>query len=374
MKAVLLRSPGDLAVEDIPAPRPREDEVLLRVEACGICGSDVRYFHGGNPWSEQTLGTTKPNPPNMVLGHEFAGRIVDVGHRSLRKRLGQRVAVLAYKACGQCYHCKIGRHNLCAHVKHIGHSAGWDELERGEYNPGGMAEFCRVWDAMAYQIPDSISPAAAALLDGLAVAIHAAGKAGLNEQALDEEFDHVLIMGSGAIGLLILQVARVFGAKFIISADSYSTPLEIATQLGADAVVNVQQEDPEDRVMEHTRGQGVNVVFDTVGSHKTFVQSLKLLRRGGRLILLALPFFQSVRGQAQEISFDPLLLSGERVVMSSANNTYPCFPLAIELMERGRVKAEPIVTHQYPLMDAAEAFRVAEDKAENEAVKVILTL
>jgi 2-desacetyl-2-hydroxyethyl bacteriochlorophyllide A dehydrogenase len=304
----------------------------------------------------------------MVLGHEFAGRIVDMGHESLRKRLGQRVAVLAYKACGQCYQCQVGRHNLCAYVKHIGHSAGWDDLEDGEYNPGGMAEFCRVWDAMAYQIPDCISPAAATLLDGLAVAIHAAHKAGLNEsqQTRDGEFDYVLIMGSGAIGLLILQVARVFGAKSIISADNYAKPLEIAAQLGADAVVNVRLENLEDSVMEYTWDQGVNVVFDTVGSHKTLIQSLKLLRRGGRLILLAIP--------SQEVSFDPSLLSGERVIMSSANNTYPCFPLAIELMESGKVKADPIITHQYPLMEAAEALRMAEAKQENDAIKVILTL
>lgn len=370
MKAVLLRSPGDLVVEDIPIPQPREDEVLLKVEACGICGSDIRYFHDENPWSMQTLGIRKPNPPNMVLGHEFAGRIVDVGHESLRKRIGQRVAVLAYKACGECYHCKTGRHNLCAYVKHIGHSAGWDDLENGEYNPGGMAQFCRVWDAMAYQIPDSISPAAATLLDGLAVAIHAVGKVGpipisvgKSQQAQDGEFDSVLIMGSGAIGLLILQVARVFGAKSIISADNYAKPLEIAAQLGADAVVNVQQEKLEDRVMKHARDQGVNVVFDTVGSHRTFVQSLKLLRRGGKLILLAMP--------SQEVSFDASLLSGERIIMSSANNAYPCFPLAIELMASGKVKADPIVTHQFPLMEAAEAFRVAEAKEGNEAIKVI---
>lgn len=367
MKAVLLRSPGDLDVAEIPIPQARDDEVLLKVEACGICGSDVRYFHGENPWSKQTLGISKLNPPNMVLGHEFAGRIVDVGHRSLQERLGQRAAVLAYKACGECYQCKIGRHNLCAYVKHIGHSAGWDELENGEYNPGGMAEFCRVWDAMAYQIPESISAAAATLLDGLAVAIHAAGKAGLDkgQRAQDGEFDHVLIMGSGAIGLLILQVARVFGAKSVISADNYARPLEIAGQLGADVMINVQREELEDRVMEYTRGQGVNVVFDTVGSHNTLVQSLKLLRRGGKLILLAVP--------SQEVSFDPALLSGERVIMSSANNAYPCFPLAIELMGSGKVKADPIVTHQYPLVDAPEAFRVAEDKEKNDALKVVLT-
>ena len=366
MKAVLLRSPGNLAVAEIPSPLPREDEVLLEVEACGICGSDVRYFHGENPWSMQTLGISKPNPPNMVLGHEFAGKIVDIGHKSLRERLGQRVAVLAYKACGKCYYCKIGRHNLCADVKHIGHSTGWNELEAGEYNPGGMAEFCRVWDTMAYEIPDSISPAAATLLDGLAVAVHAANKAGLNGdgQARNGEFDHILIMGSGAIGLLILQVARVFGAKSIISVDNNAKPLDIANQLGADAVINVQLEELEDRVMAHTRGQGVNVVFNTVDSDKTLVQSLKLLRRGGRLILLAVPY--------QELSFDPFLLSGERVIMSSANNAYSCFPKAIELMRSNEVKADPIITHLYPLAEAVEAFRVAENKEKSGAIKVIL--
>ena len=367
MKAVLLRASGDLAVADIPVPRPRDDEVLLKVEACGVCGSDVRYFHGDNPWSTQTLGTRETSPPNMVLGHEFAGRIVDVGHESLRKRLGQRVAVLAYKACGECYQCTMGRHNLCAQVKHIGHSTGWDDLEPGEYNPGGMAEFCQVWDSMAFQIPDSISPAAATLLDGLAVALHAASKAELSRdsQSRDGEFAHVLIMGSGAIGLLIQQVVRAFGAKRIISVDNHQKPLEIAAQLGVDAVINSSSQDLEAHVMKETDGQGANVIFDTVGSNETLVQSLKMLRRGGKLIMLAIP--------SQKITLDPLLFSGERVIMSSANNMYWCFPQAIELMKSGKVKADPIITHQYSLSEAVEAFHVAEAKEGNEAVKVILT-
>ena len=229
-----------------------------------------------------------------------------------------------------------------------------------------MAEFCRAWDDMVYQIPDSISPFAATLLDGLAVAIHAAGRAGFdgNGQAQDGELDHVLIMGSGSIGLLILQVVRTFGAKSVISADSYPKPLEIAAQSGAEAVVNVRSEYLEGIVMERTQGLGANVIFDTVGSPETLVQSLKLLRRGGKLILLAVP--------SQGLSLDPSLLSGERVIMSSANNAYPCFPLAIELMKSGKVKADPIITHHYPISDAAKAFQVAEAKVENEAIKVVI--
>lgn len=239
MKAVLLKSPGSLSVEEIPIPKPKSDEVLLKVEACGICGSDIRYFHGENPWSKQTLGVSKPNSPNMVLGHEFGGKIVDVGHESLKNRIGQRVAVLAFKACGECYYCRIGRENLCANVKHIGHSAGWDEMRIGGYSPGGMAEYCRVWSEMAYEIPDSISPSSATLLDGLAVAIHASGKAGLKAGKGEKGIENVLIVGSGTIGLLILQVARAFGAMLIISVDSQDKPLDAATQLGVDAAINV---------------------------------------------------------------------------------------------------------------------------------------
>ncbi len=117
--------------------------------------------------------------------------------------------------------------------------------------------------------------------------------------------------------------------------------------------------------MKETDGQGTTVIFDTVGSSETLIQSLKMLRRGGKLILLAVP--------SQKVTLDPLLLSGERVIMSSANNMYWCFPQAIELMKSGKVKADPIITHQYSLSEAVEAFHVAEDKEKNEAVKVILT-
>jgi len=286
VKAVILKSPGHLVIEDIPVPRPRADEVLIEVEACGICGSDIRYFHGENPWAKQTLGISKSNSPNMVLGHEFGGKIVEAGSKSLQKRVGQRVAVLAYKACGECYQCKLGRHNLCGYVKHIGHSAGWDdEIRSGEYNPGGMAQFCRVWSDMAYQIPDSIDSASATLLDGLAVAIHATGKAGLKKDTkpLDGEFEHVLIMGSGTIGLLIQQVAKAFGAKNIISADNNARPLEVAIQLGADYVINVKEKNIESQVIRLTNAYGVNAIFETVGTGQTIVQSLELICRNSSI-------------------------------------------------------------------------------------------
>jgi len=350
MKAVVVERPGQLVVADVPRPEPLADEALVKVAACGICGSDIRYLHGDNPWASQTLGQKKPNPPNMALGHEFAGTIVGVGAAVSRARIGERVGVLAYRGCGRCLYCQTGRHNLCGEVEHIGHAAGWDT---GEVNPAGMAEYCRVWADMAYPLPPRVTFEQACLLDGLAVAIHACN------QGRVARGEHLALIGSGALGLLILQTARLSGAMRIVCMDTCPKPLDVARQLGADECQLVKAV-PE---CGSWRGQ-FDVAFDTVGSRETLTEALALLRRGGRAVLMAHP--------SDAVPVDTRLLSGERSLLTSANNPYPDFPAAIELVDSGRVRVDPLITHSFPLEQAVAAFAVAEDKEKHGAIKVLI--
>ncbi len=355
MKAVVIKKPHYLVVRDLPRPKPRPDEVLVKVAACGICGSDIRYFHGDNPWAKQTLGEWRENPPNMPLGHEFAGTIAEVGEESLQYRLGQRVAVLAYKGCGECSYCRAGNHHLCGSVRHIGHSAGWEDEE---WNPAGMGEYCRVWSEMAFNLPGTITFEQATLLDGLAVSIHACmqGRIGLGSSAL--------IIGTGAIGLLILQVARLSGARRAVCCDKQTGPLSIARELGADSCLQVSENRKLSDLDIQNSDARFDVVFDCIGSSETVLGGLQLLRRGGRLVAMAL--------SADRFQLPATLLSGERSLTTSANNGYAEFQTAMGLMVSGKVRVDPLITHRFPLSEAAKAFEVAEDKDRYNAIKVIV--
>jgi len=354
VRAVVLREPGRLEVAEIPEPAPEGDQVLVRVRACGICGSDLRYLHGENPWSQHTLGVRLPSPRNMVLGHEFAGEVVGAGSSELEARVGERVAVLAYRGCGRCLFCRRGQPNLCADTAHIGHGAGWSGAS---YNPGGMAELCPVWSEMAYPLPEEISFDEASLLDGTAVAVHAVTRAEVGAG------DWVVVLGCGPIGLLALQVARTRGAH-VVAAEVAAAALAVAADLGAEMVVRAEGQSLREGVDRATGGVGAAAVLNSVGAPESIVEAMGLVRRGGRQVLLAL--------ESGEVTLPLSALAGERVLTVSANNTYPEFGQALSLMAAGAVRGGPLITHHFPLDRAAEAFEAAERRAETGAIKVVL--
>lgn len=355
MKAAILEAPFTIKLKSIPTPKPRIDEVLLKVAACGICGSDVRYFMGENPWSLHTLGVEEPIPQNTILGHEVSGLVVDAGSPEFEDMVGSRVGVIAFKSCGRCYYCLRGLHNLCGDMLHIGHDGRW----RGrEYIPGGYAEYMPLWWDKAHPIPDRISFEEATQLDGLAVAVHAVGRADIKPS------DTVAVVGAGPIGLMILQVARAMGACRIIAVDVRSKPLEVAGDLGADSTIDVSRAGIYDSLVKETGGIGVDAIFDTVCSESTITQCLKSLARRGRLILVAL--------NRLDIKLNLLDLSGERVVTSSSNNLYHEYTIAVNLLSSGRVRVKPFITHIFSLDEVEKAFHVAIHKDEYEAIKIIL--
>jgi len=355
MKAAILKSKFNLTLEDVPMPILEHDQVLIRVKACGICGSDIHYFRGLNPWSLYTLGIEEPLPPKVILGHEVAGEIVNVGSYVPKSRIGERVGVMAFKPCGKCYYCRIHQYNLCAYEKHIGHDGHWGDVE---YIPGGMAEFCPVWDDNAYPLPENISFEEGTQLDGLSVAVHAVRRSQLKVG------DSVVVIGCGPIGLMILEVSKAFGALKLYAIDRWDKPLDVASKLGADGVINITKEDdPVKRIINFTK-IGSNVVFDTVGSAKTIIEGLKMLRRGGVLVLLA--------GFRDSPPLHLKLLSGERVIMSSSNALPHDYHTAVSLLQSRRVKVKPFITHRLSLSEINKAFNIATNKEEYGALKVIV--
>ncbi len=282
-------------------------------------------------------------------------RQVEVGSSELKDRIGERVGVIAFKSCGKCFQCRRGMHNLCANMLHIGHDGRWKGVE---YVPGGFAEYMPIWDDKAHPIPDNISYEEATQLDGLAVAVHAVGRGGVGPG------DSVAIIGQGPIGLMIMQVSKVAGATMAIAIDVRETPLEIASKLGADVTLNSRKERVVEEVLRITHGEGVMAVFDTVGSEETVIQGLKMLARGGRLVLVAL--------SKRKITIDLTMLSGERILTSSANNLYHEYTIAVNLLGSGKVKVKPFITHVFSLDEIEEAFKVAIHKEDYDAIKVVV--
>jgi threonine dehydrogenase-like Zn-dependent dehydrogenase len=343
--AVVLKKPGSIAVERIQVPQITGPTVTVSMKACGICGSDIRYYQGENPWSLHTLGKNIPSPPNMVLGHEVSG-IVSEGDR--------RVAILAYKGCGKCQYCTSGRENLCDRMEHFGHSAGWKTMP---YYPGGMTETFCIWKGFEYDIPESISFEEATFLDGLAVAIHSVDVSGLVAG------QRIGIIGLGPIGLLAAQVGKARGAEYVTGCDTSPLPVELAKKIGIESTVCGGINELENAYLSPGH-KGLDILIDTVGSEQTIIQGLGLLEKSGTLVLLAI--------YEKSVPLAPIALSGERRIVTAANNEYKDFPQAIELMASGQIVVKPLITHRYALKDAQKAFDTVLDKDKNKAFKVVL--
>ncbi len=349
MIAVVLHAPNDLKVEQVPVPQVRAGEVLLKVGACGICGSDLRYLVGENPWAKHTLGYEHPNPPDMILGHEIGGTVVT-------DEIERRVGVLSFRTCGECRYCRTGRPNLCPNTQHLGHGAGWE----GQ-NPGGMAQYCPVWEDYLFDLPDEIGLDEATFLDGLGVAVHAVARADIVPSSA------VLVLGAGPIGLSIAQVAVAQGARRVVVTDVYETPLECARELGLGPCLNVAGADVEAVVVELRKAggeEGFSAVFDTTGQAAVQQQALDVLDRGGTLVAVA--------GVAEGLVLDQSSLAGERRLMTCSNNLVKDFEIGLKLLVSGEVRVKPMITHTYSLRDAEQAFATASNKHETGAMKVVL--
>ncbi|OHB80104.1 MAG: hypothetical protein A2W31_15810 [Planctomycetes bacterium RBG_16_64_10] len=356
MQALVLKAPETLAVMDVPRIEPGPGQVLVRVSRCGICGSDVRYFHGENPWAKQTLGRATPNPPNIILGHEFVGVVVEAHDPCDAHLVGRRVAVNTWIACGRCGFCRNGQENLCPETKHLGHGQGWGKMD---FYPGGMAEYCPAFGSQIYDLPDHVTDDQATFLDPMIAALHAAAV------GVPKPLDKVAIYGAGPIGLLIAQFVKVYGAARTFITDLANENLAAARAVGVDLALNVAQGDSLRAVaLAETGGAGVDLVYNTVGSTDSIVESLAITKKGGTVVLLAT--------KEDEIRFPALLLSGERTLKTSSNAKYADFPHALEMLSNGMVQVEPLITHRFGLSQARQAFDAACNKAATGAIKVIL--
>ena len=341
MKALLLSEYKQLDLVDLPAPLPAEDELLIRIQACGICGSDVHGYDG----------STGRRLPPLVMGHEAAGIVESVGSAVQNFRAGDRVTFDSTVYCGKCFYCARGQINLCENRQVIGVST--PTFRR----MGAFAEFVAVPARIAYHLPDNISYAHAAMIEAVSVAVHGVS---LTPIALD---DTVVVVGAGMIGLLTLQAARRAGAGRVFVLDVDDSRLELARSLGATQTFNSRSADVIPRIIEQTSGRGGDSALECVGSTVPVKLALDSVRKGGNVTLIGKV------APTIELGLQSTVTRQIRLQGSCASSGE--YPTCISLISRGDIRVEPLISAVAPLEDGASWFHRLYER-EPGLLKVVL--
>ncbi|MGY1553146.1 NAD(P)-dependent alcohol dehydrogenase [Microbacterium sp. A588] len=320
-RAAVLAEPGTIVLQERAVPEPASDEVLIRVEAVGVCGSDAHYFRDGR------IGQYVVEAP-LILGHETAGTVVALGANVVTHSVGDRVAIEPGVPCGVCEQCRGGRYNLCAEV--VFHATPPVD--------GTLQNFVAIRADYAYTLPIAVSTEHGALVEPLAVSVWACRKANVGPGS------RVLITGAGPVGLLTAQTARAFGASHITVTDVDPEKLSLAMRLGADTTI------PASDLPEHSGEFDVHI--ECSGNVRATRDGVSHLARGGIAVLVGMGGSDGLDIPASWIQEKELVVTG---VFRYAN----CFPLAIDLLASGRVRVDDLISGRYPLAESAAAIDTA---------------
>lgn len=342
MKAALLHGIRDLRIQDVEAPVPADDEVLIRIRANGICGSDIHFY------AEGRLGPFVVDRP-YIPGHECIGEVAGCGKAVRRRRLGERVVIEPGIPCRKCELCKTGYYNLCPDVVF---------LSAPPIN-GTFAEYAAVAEDFAHPVPDNMTDDQGALVEPVAVGLHAVNVGGVRAG------NSVAILGAGPIGLLTMQCAMAAGAADVIVSDVEENRLAVASELGATVLLHAGRCDVPAQVMEHTGGRGVDAVFETAGRVATHQMTVQIVRRGGTVVFV---------GWAEERAypFDMAMLMEKEVVLRGINRYRNVFPEAVRLIAAGRINTRRMITHHFPLDDLQTAMELCLARRDG-VIKAIVT-
>jgi len=356
-----LEASRQLSIRDIPVWELERygnpDLVLVKVAACGVCGSDFRYFMGENPWAQHTLGRFVPNPPNIVLGHEYAGTVVGVLNDNNRHLLGMRVAPICFKVCGQCKDCRAGRTRLCEKMIHMGHGQGWGEQP---YYPGAYAHYVPSWGASCFHIPDGISFEEAAMMDILAVCVHVA------DQGQVQLGRPVLTIGAGPAGNGIAQAALAMGASRAVLLDRSPTAVEIAEKQGIGIAINTRDMSVAEvlSALQRLEPDGFGTVFDSVGSRESLSLGIDALGKAGTLVALAV--------HDEEVPLNFFRLGSERRIVTSCNFELLDFPRALSWLNTGRLRVKDWITRTTLNELPSQFQRITDDPDAKGVFKLVV--
>ena len=326
MKTLLMTEYKKLTVTEQEAPKAGAGEVLIRVAACGICGSDVHGYDG----------STGRRIPPIVMGHEAAGTVVAVGAGVTQFAVGERVTFDSTVYCGECDYCKRGEVNLCDRREVVGVSTG--EFRR----MGAFAEYITVPERIVYRLPDALAFPEAAMLEAVSVALHGVAVSG------EVKGKTALVIGAGMIGLLTMQAARAAGCARVLISDIDETRLKLARDLGADAALLLAGAELVAEVQRQTGGAGVDLALEAVGRNETVQAAIDAVRKGGTVTLIG-NITPQVTLPLQKVVSRQIRLQGS----AASSGEYP---QAMELVASGRIQVEPLISAVAPLEDGPRWF------------------
>ena len=338
MRVAVYYNNRDIRIEERPIPKIGPGEILMRVEASGICGSDVLEWY--------RIGRAP-----LVLGHEVAGVVADTGNAVTRYKKGDRITVAHHVPCNTCHYCLRGHHTVC------------DTLRQTNFDPGGFAEYLRLpvinVDRGVFLLPDTVTYAEATFIEPLACVLRG------QRMAHVQPGNSVLVMGSGIAGLLHVQLARTQGARLVIATDINDYRLNAAHKLGADVVLHAGEDVPQ-RVKEKNNGHLADVVIVSTGSAAAISQSLQSVDRGGTVLFFA----PTSQGVTIPLSINELFFRNDITLTTSYAGSPADYALARDLIGSGRIKVRDMITHRLPLAEIGRGFQLVA--AAQESLKVIL--
>ncbi len=339
MRMAKLIQPGRVIIDPVQPPVAGPGQALVKVVTVGICGSDVHAFHGKHPFIRCPV----------VPGHEFAGVVLDTGAGVSDKWTGKRVTSLPSLVCGRCHNCMNGRYNICSSLRVIGCQAD-----------GAMAECVVVPGDLLVELSDAVSFEQGAMIEPVAVAVRAVRRAGAVGGAC------AFVVGAGTIGLLVMQVLRVYGARRVVVSDVNDSRLELAAELGADHVVNPNRTDIPRWIQSEFGSDGVDVSFECVGVQPTVEQCILSVRKGSRVV---------IAGVFEDDVMVPMGLVQDREIelIGTLMYTLDDFREATRLVEGDLVQVLPLVSHRFALSEVQEAFETASNPASG-TVKVLIAV
>ena len=325
MKVAITNGIGKMGFEEREIPHPKEDEVLVKLEYVGICGSDLHYYETG------AIGDYVVEPP-FVLGHEPGGTVVEVGENVKHLQVGDRVALEPGKTCGHCEFCKQGKYNLCPDVVFFATPPV----------DGVFQEYVAHEADLCFKLPDNVSTLEGALIEPLAVGFHAAiqGDAHLGQKAV--------VMGAGCIGLVSMMALKARGVSEVYVVDIMEKRLEKALELGASGVINGAKENVMERVKELTGGNGTDLVIETAGTEITTRQAIQMAKKGSTIVLVGY-------SKSGEMTLPMSLALDKELTFKTVFRYRHIYPMAIDAVASGKVNLKGIVTDIFTLDEAQKA-------------------
>lgn len=341
MKAIVCYQQNDLRYEDVETPEISDGEVLIKMNACGLCGTDIHKIRGNS--------VVKPT----VLGHEVVGTIVKKGNGVNQFDIGDRIITAIHVPCFTCHYCNKGHYTIC------------EQFRTNNIIPGGFAEFIRVpalhVKHLSYKVPAHISDNDATLIEPIGCCLHGIKQANIGVN------DSVLVMGGGTIGLLNAQLAKIKGADKVIVSDLSEYKLQKALEIGCDYAINIAKQNIQDEVNRITNNQGVDVVIIAAGVSSLLTDAVNLVRRAGRIIV----FSGFDKNPLITIDANRFFKDEIRIIGSYSLTPYE-LPEALELLAKGKIHANEMITHTFALKDLKAAVDFASNPNE-QVLKVIIT-